>query len=86
MGRNRTSVLRVATKRNEIGLTKSLNGGHRQEYASFMPAKVTSRIAWRSEAQKKWARQHAKKVSGDLSSYVQEHFEREREKQGRLAS
>ena len=40
-----------------------------------MPAKVTSKIAWRSKEQKRWARAHAKKKSGDLSSYIQDHFD-----------
>lgn len=40
-----------------------------------MPAKVTSKIAWRSVEQKRRARAHAEKKSGDLSSYIQEYLE-----------
>ncbi len=45
---------------------------------------ITSRMSWKDQKQKAFAVDYATKVSGDLSSYVQEHFEEVREKQEKL--
>jgi hypothetical protein len=40
-----------------------------------MPAKVTSRIAWKSEEQKERARKIADQCEGSLSAHIQKMYE-----------
>lgn len=41
-----------------------------------MPAKVTSRIAWKSEKEKKRARKIAEDEEGSLSAHIQKMYEK----------